>query len=998
MNPTAPDAPGVPAHHAVSEPAGPIPGQEWPVRKRIRTAARRELPTLLPTGLQRLLSIALALAGFMVADTIYLVLVRLADRVGLEPFALGASNLPRFYQTMLLAHTGAGLLLAAVMAAFLVAHLPRVWPRQHAGAVWTGASYATFGLTLAASGLFITSEAASQGNSWAWWLHSGMAVLAIAGYWLHRRVSHTPPAAARLARFLATAAAASVALFLVHGAEAVHSSRSREPPGAGASVAGGIDRDAAALLQGDFGPSGWVPTGAVPPPSPFFPSPVTTTTGGLLPPSVLAPEAGVAPRTVRAEADARGFVLETRIGAGDCARCHQDIVSQWSESAHRFASFNNPFYEATIRSMRSESTESNRWIERHLASAGEVGGDVGRIKSKWCAGCHDPALLLAGAMTGEIDRGSVEAQAGLTCLACHAIDRIHDRTGNGNYNIADQSDDPYVFVSSPQASLGRFLHDAALRARPRVHATRMLKPFFRESAYCATCHKVGLTEPVNGYRWLRGQNEFDAWDDSGVSLNAARTFYLPPERQECQDCHMPPEPAPLGDLAAENGMVRSHRFLAANTALPFLRGDDATLRRIADYLRADKLRIDIFAVRTPDADAALLLAGEGSTVPAGVPITFDVVTRNLGVGHTFPGGTNDSNEGWIEFTVTDSLGRRLFASGLVGSDGHLDPNAHTFKSVLVDRNGNAIDRRNAQDIHTAVYTSVIGPGAADLAHYRLTLPTTLAASPLTVTARLLWRKFERAYTEFAFESNPAGFPGFDAPPELPITEIASDTVRIRATASGAPAAAAVATEPDWTRHNDYGIALLLEGDLRGAGQAFARVEGLAPGRVDGPLNLARTALAEGRLTLAYAALERSEAIDAGNSRSAWVWGRVLQEDGRYEDAASAYRRVLRDFPNDRAAWRALGRTLFLDGRYEEALVALDRVLDIDPEDRVAHYHRMLSLRALGRAEAAARAEAAYLYYGIDESAQEITRAYRARHPGANTMAQRIRIHLLEVIR
>ncbi|MDE2805968.1 MAG: tetratricopeptide repeat protein [Gemmatimonadota bacterium] len=969
------------------------------MRKTIRTAARRELPTLLPPRLRRRLSIALALAGFMVADTFYLVLVRLADRVGLEPFALGASDLPRSYQALLLAHTGAGLLLAAVMAAFLVAHLPKVWPRYHARAVWTGASYAVFGLTLAASGLFITSAAASEGNRWAWWLHAGMAVLAVTGYWVHRRVSHTPPAPARLARFLAAAAAASLALFLVHGAEAVHTSRSREAPGTGATGPGGVGRDAAALLQGDFGPSGWVPAGAVPPASPFFPSPATTTTGRLLPSRFLAPdEPGAAPGAVRAEADARGFVLETRIGAAGCGRCHQDIVNQWAASAHRFASFNNPFYEATIRSMRSESTESNRWIDRHLASTGGAGGDVRRAKSKWCAGCHDPVLLLAGAMTGEIDRGSVEAQAGLTCLACHAIDRVHDVTGNGNYNVADQSDDPYVFASSPQASLGRFLHDAALKARPRVHAARMRKPFFRESAYCATCHKVSLTEPVNGYRWLRGQNEFDSWDDSGVSLNAARTFYLPPARRECQDCHMPLEPATLGDLAAEDGMVRSHRFLGANTALPFIRGDDATLRRIADYLRADKLRIDIFAVRTPGADSARLLADEGSSVPAGVPVTFDVVTRNLGVGHTFPGGTNDSNEGWIEFTLSDSLGGRLFASGLVGSDGHLDQNSHTFKSVLVDRNGDVIDRRNAQDIHTAVYANVIGPGTADLAHYRLTLPPTLAGSTLTVTARLLWRKFERAYTEFAFESNPAGFREFDAPPELPITEIASDSVHIRVTASGAPPAPPVATEPDWTRHNDYGIALLLEGDLRGAGQAFARVEALAPGRIDGPLNLARTALAEGRLTLAYAALERSEAIDSGNPRAAWVWGRVLQEDGRYEDAESAYRRVLRDFPDDRAAWRALGRTLFLDGRYQDALVALDRVLDIDPEDRVAHYHRMLSLRALGRNEAAARAEAAYLYYGIDESAQEITRAYRARHPGPNIMAQPIRIHRLEVIR
>ncbi|MEE2832765.1 MAG: hypothetical protein VYD18_10455 [Candidatus Latescibacterota bacterium] len=71
----------------------------------------------------------------------------------------------------------------------------------------------------------------------------------------------------------------------------------------------------------------------------------------------------------------------------------------------------------------------------------ELRGRESLVKSKWCSGCHDPALMLAGRMSGEIDRRSPEAQAGLTCLACHAIDRIHDQTGNANYNIADHQED-----------------------------------------------------------------------------------------------------------------------------------------------------------------------------------------------------------------------------------------------------------------------------------------------------------------------------------------------------------------------------------------------------------------------------------------------------------------------------------------------------------------------------------------------------------------------------
>ena len=98
-----------------------------------------------------------------------------------------------------------------------------------------------------------------------------------------------------------------------------------------------------------------------------------------------------------------------------------------------------------------------------------------------------------------------------------------------------------------------------------------------QPALCLTCHKVSLDVPVNDYRWLRGQNEYDNWHDSGVAQNAARTFYRPrdpitgqPVKKNCQDCHMPLEDAPLGDVSAKDGKVRSHRFIAVNTALPAL--------------------------------------------------------------------------------------------------------------------------------------------------------------------------------------------------------------------------------------------------------------------------------------------------------------------------------------------------------------------------------------------------------------------------------------------
>ena len=975
-----------------------------------RAGVRRGRPVLgsiLGAGQRRWLRFGLGVAVFMLANTLYLLANRVADGLGLEFFAVGENSLPKLFQAMVLTHTGVGLLLAAIMFGFLAAHLPTVWKRRHRASILTGIGMGLVGGVLVLTGLFILTAAASRENSWAWWAHVGSAVLIVSAYAGHRLVSYARPPRVRARRFALVTGGVLLVLVAAHSlthrglqltpeAEAALAQGLNEGPG-------GRDRDVSRFVEADF-----VPRGLVPSESPFFPAATTTSTGSYLPSRIITrTEAGeLAAQTareraarVRAEVERRGFAADELIGAVQCVRCHPDVTAQWATSAHRFASFNNPFYTATIEDMRSRSLEAGPEIVAHLREFGLEPDAAGRVKSKWCSGCHDPALMLAGAMDAPIDPATVEAQAGLTCLACHAIDRIHDNTGNGNYNIADEQEDPYLFADAEAGTAGAYLHDAALKAKPTVHMAQLLKPLHSTSEFCATCHKVSLTEPVNNYRWLRGQNEYDAWHDSGVARNAARTFYLPAAARGCQDCHMPFEEAPLGDVSAENGRVRSHRFLAVNTALPFLRGDTATLRRIEAFLRDEKLRVDIFALRRgPDYDEPVM--GLDLSPPSVVPgeaVMFEVVVRNRGVGHTFPGGTNDSNEGWLEFELVDDAGRRIAISGEIGADGHLDPMAHTFKSVLLDREGRPIQRRNAQDIHVTAFVNVIGPGSADIAHYRITLPPDLPAGSLTARARLLWRKFDRAYTEFAFGANPEGFAEFDDVPDLPVTEIARDEVVIGVGGRVDPVAAAeieAGDAPTWERYNDYGIALLQEGNDRLAELPFARVAELFPDRVDGPLNLARMALAAGNLDDAFDNLARAENVTSGDPRVAWVWGGAHQEDGVYAASEAAYLAVLDAFPEDREAWFQLGRTRYLDQRYEAAIDAFDRTLAIDPEHREAHWNRMLSLLALGRDEEAALGRAAFERYGIDEAAQAITRAYRAENPGVNLMAQDIHTHEL----
>jgi tetratricopeptide (TPR) repeat protein len=968
--------------------------------------------SLLTRGQRTLLATALALSALLLANTLYLLANRLATVLPgpfAAYFAQGEYTISKLFQAMVLSHTGLGIIVVVMLLAFGTWHLPKVWRRHRPRTVISGLTFVISGLVLAITGPFIMYAAATREHTWVWWTHVIAAVFVPAAYIVHRSVSYVRPAPRLYTRYATALAALLVVMLVGHGfsnrgLQLTDEARRAQTRGTYSGPSSKL-RDLAKFVPNSHEPaivqeSKFVSASFVPPGSVFFPSAATTTTGDYLPERIITRGDTSAPEKLAPDLDNVGFVVNEKIGAETCQRCHADVVEQWSKSAHRFASFNNPFYEATINDMRTNATTINDGVAKHMECFPQWQDRRGEIKSKWCSGCHDPSVMLAGKMTDPVDRRSPQAQAGLTCLACHAIDQIHNQTGNAAYNIADEQEDPYLFPNAKTGSVLALLHDTAIKAKPDAHKRQMLKPFFRTGEFCSTCHKVSLQEPVNSYRWLRGQDEYDNWHDSGVALNASRTFYLPPAKKVCQDCHMPPEPAPLGDVAAKNGQVRSHRFLAVNTALPYVRGDDDTIKRIEAFLRDEKLRIDVFAlVRQKDGRAVETLYAVDRTAPAliaGEDVIFDVVVRNKGVGHTFPGGTNDSNESWIEFTLLDESDQVVYQSGSMGADGYVDPAAHYFRALIVDRNSQPIHKRNAQDIYAAVYANVIGPGTAHAVHYQIEVPP-LPGKNLKLRARLLWRKFDRAYTEFAFNANRQAFKRFDECPDLPVTEICRHEVVLPVVATPSEAALSrpidsAVLAKDWMRFNDYGIGLLLQSDTKGAEKAFAEVAKLAPERIDGPRNLARVAIQDGNLPAAYDHLLKCEELASNDPQTAWFWGLVLQDDGRYVEAASAYRRVLQKFPEDRATWRNLGRTYYLDGKFDQAIDAMNEVLRIDPEDRVANYHVMLCLRALGRHDEAQRAEAAYLKYKIDESNAEVTQAYRLAHPHDNLESQAIHVH------
>jgi hypothetical protein len=335
-------------------------------------------------------------------------------------------------------------------------------------------------------------------------------------------------------------------------------------------------------------------------------------------------------------------------------------------------------------------------------------------------------------------------------------------------------------------------------------------------------------------------------------------------------------------------------------------------------------------------------------------------------------------------------------------------------SFVIDRDGNRISRRNAQDIFTALYNHQIPPGAADVVHYRFRVPDG-CDQPIHIAAALKYRKFDTTLMRFV-KADP------DWVNDLPVTVLAEDDISLPVV-GGMSVDNADETTPPWMRWNDYGIALFRKGgagELRGAEDAFSRVESF--GRPDGPINLTRVYLKEGRVTEdAPAALARAGAMEESPARAwhlLWFGGQVDRQNGRIDEAIAQYRQVVDggfeqaagrgfDFSEDWRVLNELGSTLYQRARMargkaragertaylREAADVFEASLLLDPEGMPAHFGLMQVLRDLGDEAGAARHEALHAKYKPDDNARDNAIAEaRKRYPAANRAAESVVIY------
>jgi Tfp pilus assembly protein PilF len=881
--------------------------------------------------------------------------------------------LPRatvFYMANVVLHLALGLGFMALAAA-----MAKRYPRECGAFLMAGLP-----------ALYLAIRGNTLEHRWALWLHILLAATAVLLIGL--RLFQTPAERVWRAGF---AAGAAVLVLLPAGAALYRAGR----PDPNDSV---VNPATAPLSMDEEG------AGAR---SPFAPSSAQTNTGKIIP---------------------SNFFMDSAA----CGQCHKDIYEQWKSSAHHFASFNNQFYRKSVEYMQDT---------------------IGTRPSKWCAGCHDHAVFFNGRFDRPIKEqiDTPEAQAGLGCMSCHSIVHVGSSMGNADFTVEYP---PLHELASSHNPLIHAADYALTYLNPEPHRQTFLKPFMRQSEFCAACHKVHLDVPVNNYRWVRGFNDYDNWQASGVSGQGARSFYYPPKSQVCADCHMPLVAS--RDPGNHGGQVHSHRFPAANMALAYVNQDTRQMDTIEKFLKSGFITVDIFAAAPADGSRgqvemrrrsdsvranttfasgeeveegglatvrevgkmAAPIDASGASLEPGGTARVDVVVRTRKIGHFFPGGTVDAFDVWLELQAKDADGRVIFWSGSVEDNGKgpVEPGAHFYRSYQLDEQSNPIDKRNAWQARSLLYVRLIPPGAADVAHYLVNVPKA-ARGPISFTAKLNYRKFSWYFTQFAYagqpkpgqdpallaadhnglqyQFSPASIPANvsgkirDRIPDLPIITLAEAHAVVPL---GQPAWTATVRKQDRERWNDWGIGLLLQGDLKGAEYAFQKVTEAEPGYADGWLNVARALIQEGETERAKPYIEKALQIDSGLARTWFFKAQIQRADGDYDGALESLETVRSKYPRDRVALNQIARILFLKREYVRALAALKEVSSVDPEDVQMHYTRMLCYRGLEDAKGAAREEALFRRFKADEASQAITEGRRMISPEDNNERQAIHDH------
>lgn len=752
------------------------------------------------------------------------------------------------------------------------------------------------------------------------------------------------------------------------------------------------------------------------PSSPFFPSSAKTNVGGIIP---------------------SNFFMDSET----CGTCHKDIYEQWKSSAHHFASFNNQFYRKSIEYMQDVAgTQPSKWCAGCHDHALFFNGrfdkpikdqiDTPEAKAGLaCTSCH--AITHVQGSMGQagftIEYPALHELMSSKSKYIRAIDSFmtyldpepHRRTFMKPFMTLDSSEfcsschKVHLDVPVNDYRWFRGFNDYDAWQASGVSGQGARSFYYPPTPQtCVSCH-MPSTKSNDPGRHADGtvhSHRFAAANTALALVNKDET-QMKMTREFLQSGFISVDifaVSPIDEKNERTPMVR--------------RANDAAQLMTSFGVGEESEQQGPIVIRDVGQVAAPIDKAQPVIVP-GSTIRVDVVVRTRKIGHFFPGGTVDAFDVWLELQGQDADGRVIYWSGRVEDDGRgpVEPGAHFYRALQLDGEGNPINKRNAWQARSVQYVRLIPPGAADVAHYRVKVPPDVRG-PITFTAKLNYRKFAHSYTQFAYAGQPK--PGQDPAllgrghnsleytydpgdipknvsgqikdeiPILPIVVVAQATTQIRVgDAKTVTDWRPVILKADRERWNDWGIGMLLQGDIKGAEYAFTTVTRAEPEYSDGWLNLARALIQEGETEAAKPHVQKAIALNPNAGRNYFFRAMVEKADGDYPAAIASLQRVIQQYPRDRVALNQLARVQFLSRDYAAALKVLGDVAKVDPEDLQMHYTAMLAHRGAGNAEAAARSEVLFKRLKAEESAQAITGDRRRAKPEENNERQMIHEHV-----
>ena len=630
-----------------------------------------------------------------------------------------------------------------------------------------------------------------------------------------------------------------------------------------------------------------------------------------------------------------------------CGHCHQESHKEWRESAH---------------------SNSNRapW---YLKNVNLLKDSKGVEYTRHCEGCHDPIAVVAGNLTQGSDKRRPFDADGVTCSVCHSIQKV-DTRGTGSYVLGV----PAVLVDETGAPITRQVSDGEILAHLDRHSAAVMKPFYRTSEYCASCHKAALPKQLNDYKWQRAISLYDEWQNSSFAKQSPLPFYVKDSVSTCQTCHMQREAiALLPDPGAKKGQLASHRWLGANTIVPKYYNFDEQSARIVKFLQNSIFNVDLFALEhgeDANGSATPVVAPLGLvaySVKPGELLTADVVIQNKGIAHSHVPEQRDMYESWVNFTVKDSSGRILHESGFLKPNGDLDERAHSFTNRLISPQGTLNAEHQVWNNRIVAYNNTIQSGRSQLVRYSFHMPAA-AAGPVTVTATVKYRRFDQHFMDF----------GMGKHYEQPVVDMASSS-RVIAVGENKPTPPAPTENKEWMRWNNYGIALLDAQQYAASVGAFEHVAKLRPDYADAFTNQAIVEIQWEKYSDARPHLEQALKLAPGNARALYYRALVERNEGSLDAAIADLELVERAFPRSRDAHRELGFSFYQQHKYPQAKAEYLAVQAIDPDDLAAHYILSILYRRLGEKDKAREESATFADQKDDPTASTFALNYLRNH-------------------